>query len=240
MSCLKIPRGGKVIVVGDIHEHEEQVDKLFSEITPSDKTLLVSVGDIYEKGFGQSAAESIVDRFREFCDKGLAYVIRGNHELRCIRQAKRKKKMTKHLEWFSKQPLCVPVEFHNRTRLVIVHGGVKPLHTWDDLRTDIETCYIRNLDEDGNPIKRVRRIIDDAVLMEDEKPGGHPWHEVYDGRFGYIASGHASLKDGVPRFYNYSCNLDTAVYCTGKLTAQTFTAEGREELLTFEGQAKHP
>jgi hypothetical protein len=226
--------------VGDIHEHEEQLEKLLEEITPSSKMILVSVGDIYDKGFGEGVAESITDRFRKFVDEGVGHVIRGNHELKCIRLAKRSKKMTEQLAWISKQPLSVPFEFYNRTRVVIVHGGVRPAHTEEDLKTDIETCYIRNLDSDGKSIKRVRKIVDGHLHMEDEKPGGKPWHEVYDGRFGYIASGHAAQKDGVPKFYNYSCNLDTAVYHTGKLTAQIFSADGKEDLLTFNGEAKYP
>lgn len=240
MDFIKVPKDGKIIVVGDIHEHEEQLDKLLEEVKLSPKMILVSVGDIYDKGFGIKVAESITDKLKALVDQGVAYVIRGNHELRCIRQAKRKRAMTDQLVWLSKQPLTVIFEFQNKTRLLIVHGGVRPAHTLEDLKTDIETCYIRNLDENGKIIKRVRKVVDGHVYMEDEKPGGKTWHEVYDGRFGYIASGHAALKDGEPKFYNYSCNLDTAVYFTGKLTAQTFSAKGKEELLIFEGSAKHP
>ncbi|KKN67665.1 hypothetical protein LCGC14_0459240 [marine sediment metagenome] len=237
---IKIPRGVKVVVVGDIHEHEEQVDKLLKEVTPSTKMILASVGDIYDKGYGEKSAESIVDKFSDLIDKGVAYVVRGNHELKCIRLAKKKKKMTKHLAWMAKQPLSISFEFCNRTRLVIVHGGVSPGHTADDLKTDIATCYIRQLDENGKRINRVRKVVDEKLFMEDEKPGGKVWHEVYDGRFGYIASGHAAQLDGVPKFYNYSCNLDTAVYNTGKLTAQIFSEKGKEELLIFDGEAKYP
>lgn len=243
MNFIKVPQDGKIVVVGDIHEHEEQFDKLLDEVTLSPKMILVSVGDIYEKGFGVKVAESITDKLKTLADQGLAYAIRGNHELRCIRKAKKNRKtrtMTDQLAWFDKQPLTITFEFQNKTRLLIVHGGVRPGHTLEDLKTDVETCYIRNLDKDGQLIKRTRKVVNRCAFMEDEKPGGIPWHETYDGRFGYIASGHASLKDGKPRFYNYSCNLDTAVYNTGRLTAQIFSAKGREELLTFEGTAKYP
>lgn len=246
MDYIKIPKGGKVIVVGDIHEHEEQFDKLLEEITLSQKLILVSVGDVYDKGFGKDVAESITDKLKVLAGQGLAHVIRGNHELKCIRLAKKRARlvpdagMSKQLRWLAKQPLTIPFEFNNKTRLLVVHGGVRPKHTWDDLKTDIETCYIRQLDENGQIIKRVRKIVEGLLIMEDEKPGGTVWHEVYDGRFGYIASGHAAQRDGIPKFYNYSCNLDTAVYHTGKLTAQIFSEKGKEELLTFEGKAKYP
>ena len=69
---------------------------------------------------------------------------------------------------------------------------------------------------------------------------GVNWHDLYDGRFGYVASGHAAQKDGVPKFYQYSCNLDTSVYTTGILTCQVFGANGREELITATGPARKP
>jgi len=237
---LKIPKGGNVIIVGDIHEHEEQIDKLLDEVSLSNKSILISVGDIYDKGFGVSIAESIVDKFIYLNTKGLAYIVKGNHELKLIRTAKRSRTLTSQLEWLNKQPLSIMVEFYNRTRVVVVHGGVRPGHTFKDLNSDVKISYMRNLDKDGNFIRLDRKVSNGKLTLEDSKPGGKPWHYFYDGRFGYIASGHASQKDGLPKFYNYSCNLDTAVYHTGILTAQIFSSNGRGDLLTFKGQAKYP
>lgn len=240
MYCVKVPQNGKVVVVGDIHEHEEQVDKLLSTINPSPEMILVSIGDIYEKGFGTKSAETIVNKFRKLSENGSAYVVRGNHELKCIKTAQKDKQITKCLSWINKQPLSIIFEFYNRTRLVVIHGGVRPTHTLDDISTDIEVCYMRNLDKQNRPIKRVKNIVNGVECMVDQIPGGRVWHEVYDGRFGYIASGHNAQKDGVCKFYNYSCNLDSAVYCTGKLSAQVFSERGKEKLFTFEGKAKYP
>ena len=224
---IKIPPKGKVIVVGDIHEHTEQLDRLLSAVTLSPEMILVSVGDIYEKGFGTQAAETIVNKFRVLSKMGLAYVVVGNQELKCIHLAKRNKKMTKCLSWLNKQPISITFEFYNRTRLVVLHGGIKPTHKMEDLYTDVEICYVRNLDKHNN-------------LIKNNSSKGKIWLELYDGRFGYIASGHNAQKDGAPKFYNYSCNLDLAVYHTGRLGAQIFSAAGKENFLMFEGQAKYP
>ena len=240
MDCIKIPRGGCVVVVGDIHEHEEQFDALIERVKPSKKRMLVSVGDIYEKGFGLKAAESITSKFMELVNKGHAMVVRGNHEFKCIHRAKKNNKITKQLEWFEKQPISIPFEFSNNTRLIVLHGGVTPKHTWEDLKTDIYISYLRNVDKNGNYIKLCKKIKNGLLVLEDSVKGGRPWHEVYNGRFGYIASGHASIKEGIPKFYNYSCNLDTAVFHTGKLTAQVFSDQGREELIIVEGTPKYP
>ena len=236
---IRLPKGVKIVVVGDIHEHEEQFDKLLEGIKPDENTRLVTVGDIYDKGFGRNVAESITDKLIPLVEKGYAHAIQGNHELTSVRWAKRKKRMTKQLWWWSKQPLSLTFIFPDRTKVTIVHGGVLPSFTVDDLASNIDTCYVRLVDKDGKKVKRLKTVVDDRRVMVMEKPG-KLWHDLYDGRFGYIASGHNSQKDGIAKFYNYSCNLDTAVYNTGKLTAQVFEGGTRKELLTFVGTPKYP
>ena len=237
---IKVPPGSRIAVIGDIHEHREQFDKLLEKIKPSPKTILVSVGDIYDKGYGPRVAEEIIDVLQPFIKDGYAYVLRGNHELKVIRKARQNNSMTNHLTWMDKQPLALTFQFRNGTFLTVVHAGVLPAHTWEGIFTDIEVCYIRNLDEDGKLIKKIWKKIDGRDVLVPEKPGGAPWHKSYDGRFGYIASGHDAQQDGIPKFYNHSCNLDTAVYNTGIMTAQLFGENGREELIMVTGPARKP
>lgn len=237
---IKVPNGCNIAVIGDIHEHQEQFDKILKKINPGPETILVSVGDIYDKGFGPKVAESIIDTLRPFFDAGHAYVLRGNHELKVIRKARQSNTMTSYLDWMDGQPLALTFQFNNGMYLTVVHGGVLPIHTWSDIFTDIEVCYIRNVDECGKMIKKIWKKIDGKDVLVPEKTNGLPWHRLYDGRFGYIASGHDAQQDGVPKFYNYSCNLDTAVYFTGILTAQIFSQNGREELITVNGIARKP
>ena len=231
---ILVPKDTKIAVVGDIHEHEDQFDRLLEKINPSEKMYFVSVGDVYDKGFGVSVAESITDKIRSMSEKGYGFVVRGNHELKNIKRARNAKAMTPQLSWFEKQPLALSFVFHNGSRVTVVHGGVKPSHTWDDLDHDIETSYIRKLDENGEMIK-LEWFGDE---LRPAKPGGAAWHETYDGRFGYIVAGHEPLKDGKPKFYNYSCNIDTACYCTGVMTCQVLSDKGLDVLYSVEGKAR--
>lgn len=231
---ILVPKDTKIAVVGDIHEHEDQFDRLLEKINPSEKMYFVSVGDVYDKGFGVSVAESITDKIRSMSEKGYGFVVRGNHELKNIKRARNAKAMTSQLSWFERQPLALSFVFHNGSRLTVVHGGVKPSHTWDDLDHDIETSYIRKLDENGEMIK-LEWFGDE---LRPSKPGGAAWHETYDGRFGYIVAGHEPLKDGKPKFYNYSCNIDTACYCTGIMTCQVLSDKGLDALYSVEGKAR--
>ena len=69
------------------------------------------------------------------------------------------------------------------------------------------------------------------------KEEGSPWGEYYDGRFGYIVAGHHAQKDGIAKYYSHCVNIDTACYHTGKLSAQTFTADGNlDELIQVTGK----
>lgn len=231
---IKVPKGTKIAIIGDIHEHEYQFDRLLDIIQPSEKMFFVSVGDVYDKGYGPSIAASITDKIRQMSEKGYGFTVRGNHELKNIKKARATGSMTPQLSWFEKQPLALSFIFENGSRVTVVHGGVKLSHTWDDLDHDIETSYIRKLDENGEMIK-LEWVGNE---LQPSKPGGVSWHEVYDGRFGYIVAGHEPLKDGKPKFYNYSCNIDTACYCTGIMTCQIMSEKGLESLHSVEGKCR--
>lgn len=232
---IAVPPGTKIAVVGDIHEHESQFDRLIDIINPSEKMFFVSVGDVYDKGYGTSIAESITDKIRVMNEMGFGFAVKGNHELKNIRKRKLDSSLSEQLSWFDKQPLVLSFIFSNLTRLTVVHGGIKPGHKWDDFNIDVETSYIRNIDENGNMIKLLWKEEDGRRQLVPEQAGGISWHEKYDGRFGYVAAGHEPLKDGKPRFYNYSCNLDTACYTTGVLTCQIFSEHGLEALHSVAG-----
>lgn len=229
---IPVPQGTKLAFIGDIHEHEEQFLQILETVQPSEKMFFVSVGDIYDKGYGPNVAHSIVKKIREMCDKGYGFIVRGNHELKHIKRARSSKNISQDLLWFEKQPLALSFVFDNGSRVTVVHGGVKPSHTWYDLNHDIETSYIRKLDDAGEMIKL--EWVDGE--LQPSKPGGISWHEVYDGRFGYIVAGHEPLKSGKPKFYNYSCNIDTACYCTGVMTCQVISDKGLEDLYSVSGK----
>lgn len=241
MITVKVPKGAKVYVLGDLHEHPEALRKALKEIKPGPTRLIASVGDLYDKGWGRETAEEMADTWRELVNRRVGFIIRGNHELKHIRRAQRAgKKLTSQLQWLQSQPLAVCFEFVNRSRLLVVHGGVTPKHTWEKIGRDIDICYVRDLDDRGKAIPLIREKDEDGITRMRPKSVGKSWHHSYDGRFGYIASGHEAQKDGVPKFYNFSCNLDSAIYHTGKLSVQTFSEMGKEELLTFVCKPKYP
>ncbi len=239
MKNIKVPKGVQLAVVGDIHGHDEQFFKLINIVNPSENMWFISLGDVKDKGFGEKAEAKITNKLIKLSDEKIGYAIIGNHEKKHI--SKNKKNLSEELKWWKKQPLSLSFEFYNGSRLTVVHAGVTPIMTWEDLENNSEVCYVRDVDESGKmiPLKWVKQNGKDVLIKS--KDGGKSWHEEYDARFGYIAAGHQPNHDGNPKFYNYSCNLDSCVYETGILSCQIFTDEGKlGELIKVSGMAAKP
>lgn len=237
---IKVPKGVSLCVMGDVHEHPEQFYNTLTGWDINVSRWVVSLGDVYDKGFGVQAAEKITDTLKELQEDNLCFAVRGNHELKAIRKSK-KKKLTDQLKWWRKQPLVISFEFSRGRKVTILHAGVTPKMTESDLGPDIEVVYVRDVDVNGDMIPLVWKEENGKKILVKSRPGGKPWHELYDGRFGYIISGHAGQKDGIPKYYDYSCNIDTAVYETGILTSQIIDENGNlGEKIISTGQARKP
>jgi hypothetical protein len=239
---ITVPKNTKIAVVGDVHEHDEQFFKMLDKINPNKNMWFVSLADLRDKGFGEESFNKIVNKIIELKNNGFGFIVKGNHELKKFNYYKKNpESMSPELKWLKTQPLALSFQFRTGNRLTVVHAGVTPLHTWEDLDSNIEVCYVRDVDEEGKmiPLKWIEKS--GKRILVKAKEGGCSWHEVYDGRFGYIASGHAAQIDGIAKFYNYSCNLDSAVFETGILTAQIFSDEGKLlDLITVNGTPAKP
>jgi hypothetical protein len=241
MKTIKIPQGTQLAFATDFHSHPEQFFNLIDTLEPSEKMWFISGSDVRDKGYGEVAFNSITDKLIEMTDAGYCYSVLGNHEIRYLKQNKKVSNPSPQLIFWRKQPLSLSFEFYNGTRLVVIHAGLTKKMTWEDLETNVEVCYVRDVDDDDKMIPLVWKDIKGEKTLVKAKEGGESWHKRYDGRFGYACSGHNPNKDGKPKYYNFSCNLDCAVFETGILSAQTFTPEGNlGELITVTGQAFRP
>ena len=220
------------VIVGDVHEHYEQFFKSLEKLNESKSRIFISVGDLYHKGFGVDKAESMIDKLMSLEN---AFMVRGNHE---IKELKRSKKVTPQLKWAASRPFVYSFKYKNHdTRLTVVHGGVAIHHNWENISSSDEVAYIRTLDKDGKKISLEWVEVNGKRSLRPTKEG-IVWHQVYDGRFGFVVSGHDSQKDGLAKFYKYSCNLDSCVYETGILSGIIFSKDGIKEKFTITGPTK--
>ena len=240
MKTIKVPKDTQIAVVGDVHEHAEHFFSLIEKIKPSEKMWFISVGDLKDKGYGEVAFNNITDEMINLATNGCGFIVKGNHEIKMLKNNRKNPKPSAQIEWWKNQSMSLSFEFHNGNRLTIVHAGIVPGMTWEDLDSNMEIAYVRDVDEQGM-IQLVWKKINGVDTLVKAREGGQSWHLEYDGRFGYVAAWHAPNKDGKPKFYNFSCNLDCAVFETGVLSAQIFTAEGNlGELVTVTGTAFKP
>jgi predicted phosphodiesterase len=221
---IYVPHDVSICFVGDIHEHDEHFYKLLDLWNPSEKRWLVSVGDIYDKGFGTDSGNKIIRTFIDLNKNGIGFIVKGNHELKRVKK-ERRNGLSNELQWVSTQPLSLTFEFKKGKKVVAVHAGVTPNMKQDDLLRNIEVCFVRDVDQEGDMIRIEAIEVEGKRVYRNKKEGGVNWHKKYDGRFGYIVSGHAPNEDG-PLYFNNSCNLDTKVFETGILSAQVFSSNG--------------
>jgi hypothetical protein len=226
----------KLLVIGDVHEHPEQFNKVIDYLDRSSNTILVSVGDIFDKGFGENVGYEILNKIRDLHNQNKAYLVKGNHELKKIRLAKRNNEFNQSLEWLDRQPISLQFNFTSGNLVTILHAGILQSHSLEDLKNDISISYIRTIGNDGKMIPMVKKEVD-GVFKFVERSVGKSWHELYDGRFGYIIAGHDPQEDGIPKFYNYSANIDTCVFKTGLLTGLIYSSKGKEDIVQFSGES---
>lgn len=225
----------KLLVIGDIHEHEKQYFDLVSRFTFGPDLLLVVNGDVIDKGWGTKVAVRIIEHVRSLGDYGL--FIRGNHENKRIR--KMGEDLPAPWDWVAQQPYARSFVYPSGERITVLHAGVLKKHTLDKVANDHEVAYIRLVDPSGK-----KKIQSDYLKVGKNtimKPH-HPcisWHEVYDGWLGYIVAGHEGNPEGKVRFYKHSVCLDTAVFKTGILSAMLVSQDSKE-IVQAKGAAYNP
>lgn len=229
MNTVKVPPNTQICVVGDIHEHPEQFFSLVDEYKPGPSKWVVSVGDVYDKGWGTLAAENITKTLMEFDRCGYGFAVKGNHEYKITRK---RGDLSESLIWWAGRPISLSFEFESEKIITVVHGGIAPKHEHPGV---IEALFTRDVDEKG--VIYLKWVMKDGKKdLVKSREGGDTWHNLYDGRFGYVIAGHHPHLDG-PKFYKNSCNIDTGVFQSGILCGQIINIDGSlGQLLKIKGE----
>jgi hypothetical protein len=234
MNIINVPKGTQILFVGDIHEHDDQFFSLMENWKPSLERWVVSLGDVCDKGKGDGAFEKVSHFLQDGHRQGWARAIKGNHELKRLKN--RRHNLKDYDLWWKERQISLSFQFYNSNIITCVHAGIPPKLSSDDLKKNLDVCYVRDVDDQGIiPLIWKHDEINPKLVKARE--GGISWHEIYDGRFGYVISGHNAQTDGIPKFFNYSCNIDTGVYETGILTGQIIDENGKlGETLQIKGE----
>lgn len=235
MNVVEIPISSetRLAVFGDTHACPEQFEKLQLEI-PND-CKRISVGDCFDKGFGLDAALNIVKRMKKYHEGGQGWLTLGNHDVKWIKKLYHSYPTNHEILWLAQQPKVLSFIWPSGRRLTCVHAGICPVDTWASLETTDTTIYVRRVDFLGQHVPLIWKNVGTGRRELVFARPGKNWHEVYDGRFGYVAAGHDAQKDGKAKFYQHSCNLDSAVFSTGILSCQIFNESGLDQFISVSG-----
>lgn len=222
IDLLNIPtdENQEFLVLSDIHEHPKHFYKMLDTFPLFEQRKLIVCGDIIDKGFGFSAFEEIAQKIMELHGQNLCYFIKGNHELKHCKKNGKAEVKNPYLSWIDKQPIALSFVYPNK-RYTFVHAGIGPKTTWDNLHKDLNVCYMRGVDKNGNFVPQ--QLVNGEWMPRDLDSTF--WHEIYDGRFGFVIAGHIHQEDGIPKVYKHSMNIDTACFKTKKLTAALVTSK---------------
>jgi diadenosine tetraphosphatase ApaH/serine/threonine PP2A family protein phosphatase len=204
--------GGRAIFIGDIHGCYDELVELLGRVAPRDADVVVSVGDMVNKG---PAADRCLDLWRE---RGY-HAVQGNNELKLLRRAH------PFFRYFSRKdgavlrrgdllriiaswPLLIDIP---SLGVATVHGGLLP-----QMRVVIEDVereqnaipelrWIRKKNGEWHPVPKEQKRKDDVL-----------WAEKWKGdRF--LVYGHTPLRE--PKFDKQALGLDTGCVYGGTLTA---------------------
>ena len=220
-SRITLSKNIKLAIFGDVYGTKKQFFSALEQVKPSQDMLIGFVGNVCSNVWPDNDAAIIFDKIIELHKLGYVLFIKGSNELKHLRESRRKGFLDSRLKWIDQQPLAVSCLFPSGSNVTLVHSGIAPYHTWFNLGSDVDVCYIDELSAS-----------DRGTSLEGAC--GPLWHEAYDGRLGYVVSGHKPQLDGKPKYYNYSCNLNTAPHQTGKLCVQIFNEIGKERAMIIE------
>lgn len=219
----------RLIFIGDIHGCYDELTELLQRVAPRADDVVVSVGDIVNKG---PHAARCLDLWRE---RGYL-AVQGNNEQKLLRRAKpllrlfardRVLRRGDLLDAIRSWPLVIDVP---ERRIAAVHGGFLPqMHVaHEDVAREadaiVELRWIRKRDGEWRPVPKEKKKKDDVL-----------WAEKWRGdRF--VLYGHTPLRE--PRRDERALGLDTGCVYGGSLTAAVH-ADGEWELVSVKAKRKY-
>jgi len=211
-ESVRTPPQARLIAIGDIHGCHDELVELLGIAAPQRADVVVSVGDMVQKG---PAAARCLDLWRE---RGYL-AVKGNNELKLLgdahpvlrffaRENRDVLRRTDLLRYLESWPLVL--DFPD-AGVAAVHGGFLPdMHvTAEDVARERDVVHhlrwIRKKNGEWKPVPKEKKKKDDVL-----------WAEKWRGER-FVVYGHTPLRE--PRFDKRALGLDTGCVYGGSLTA---------------------
>lgn len=170
----------KILIVGPIYD---KIDKLLKiEKLISKYKYIIFNGNLYYTLCNLEMFQERIDIMNKLISTGKIIYVLGNEDYMLFSDLTIKcpENIAK---WYIQCPNVVMIEFINSLRVIVTCGGVTPKMNKDKLMDNLETSFVSKIND-------------------------KPWHELYNGNYGYIISNNP-LSENPPEFYNYSMRLGT-------------------------------
>ena len=207
--------GARLVIIGDIHGCYDELVELLDRVAPRADDVVVSVGDVVQKG---PAAARCLDLWRE---RGYL-AVKGNNEIKLLHSAhpilrffhRQNRDVLRRgdlLRYIGGWPLVI--DFPNE-QAAIVHGGFLP-----DMRVTPED--VERNQHLIDHLRWIRRKNGEwtAVPKEKRKKSDVLWAEKWRGER-TLVYGHTPVPE--PRFDRCALGLDTGCVYGGSLTAAVY------------------
>lgn len=203
----RVRKQGRLIVVGDVHGCLDELKALVALIRPRPRDILISVGDLVNRGPDSAGA---IDWAIEHGVRG----VMGNHEARLLRARRHPGSVSlksydketmeqlqkRHWDYMASMSTTL---YFPEWQTIVVHGGFLPGTSWWRQKLDV-VSRIQVVTAKGKPAKR------------SEAPDGVPWAQTWKGPE-LVVYGHTPRPE--PEIDAHAIGIDTGCAYGNALTA---------------------
>lgn len=181
MVAITIPNPIKnILIIGNCAGKTDKLIRAQTLISNYDLTVLL--GGVYYKWQKRQEVEQNIDLVEECIATGKFCYCVSDDDL-MLTEGLLEEMSSRMISFYEKTSHLVEASFSNGNKIIATNGGITPTMSRAKLDKDIECVFVHQVNKKA-------------------------WHELYDGRLGYVVSNLPS-SENEPQFYNYSARIGT-------------------------------
>jgi len=219
------------IILTDIHGCYNELRSLLKEVDFGRGDVIVGASDAVDKG---PESAQVVRFLRQVDRDGQLVRVKGNHEVKFVKFAKKYKKDPQRalehkyaahmlntlsalddsdVEWLSQAALWAPL---TQFKGLVVHAGFEP-----DMKCLPPASKMADSEIEGASALIYCRYVKNGkmVRLGSEDDSCQFWADIYDGRWGHVFYGHQPWLMDEPRLTSNTSGLDLGCVIGGRLAA---------------------
>lgn len=170
---------GKILIIGSVYDKFIDISNLLDKYQ-----YIIYNGNICYPFNDLNKVYQRIDYINNLYQTKKVIYNLGNYDLKLLSFLLENNSNHDLIKWILSKSNLISIKFEKGTSALIINGGVLPENiNINSLENNIEISFLSYINDE-------------------------PWHNFYNGRFGYIISNNP-LNNDKPIFYNYSMQLGT-------------------------------